>query len=54
MEKLFRSYKKNIGGATLEIDEYTSDKKEFKSNVSCTVKIQSQKFSFEEALIKSL
>jgi ATP-dependent Clp protease ATP-binding subunit ClpC len=47
MEKLFRTYKKSIGGGTLEIEEYQSDQKEFQSIVNCTIKVQPQKFPFE-------
>ncbi len=50
IEKLLRTYKKNIGGGTLDVDYYTSDKSEFKSSISCTVKVDAQNYPFETDL----
>lgn len=47
MTALFRTYKKNLGAGTLEIEEYVSNKTEFKSLINCTVKVEAQKYPFE-------
>ncbi len=45
-DRLFRNYRKSYGNSSVPVDQYVSPKGEFKSEISCTVDVKSQKYPF--------